>query len=729
MLLAIAIIVAAALAGFLFERLIGKAAAPLRWFDVATFSICIVSVALIILAECSSLWPASLLTLLALTAAVLLGTCAIRRIELFKRAYASLSMSATALAAVLVFAAVLRYPGSPYFIGGQDPGVYENSAASIGRTGSLAIADPLSAIVASDPALQREYRDSSFHSYAENSAGHSWGSFLPGYYFRDGTIVAQFFHLQTLWFAASAQLFGLPNTQLPLLLFALWTIWGLYVLTLELTSSRVAALLTSALAAGNSAMCYFSRLPVSETVAGAFFIASIYFLVRTDRDGWRAGLAGGLAWGCFCFTRISGAIFLPLLAVCCLWIQVQSRKRDTRLGALVLLLLGTAMFVWGHTHALAFSRPYTEDIFARQFGLGPRLLPYLFLPWLLLDIIAIVLYRFPGRLHSVLSRAIALLYKFRRPLVILCCGAFLAVITVRGYLLGYTNFFGASEWLNRRWRLSGNGEEAIDNLSVVTLLRFSSPLVLVAGAIGLYRTALRALSSPRHFVLALFGFSTAAMYTIAQIATPYLYYFGRYLVSELLPLVLVFCGIFTAALARRLPRRWAATPWIAVYGAAFLWFSPYTQAQASSVEMQAFTRDLQAFHDRFPENAVLFQIGSTFPQEELGTPLIVALGRKVWRIRNTEGDVTPIFRFAPLLQQHGLEVYAILNRPMRQQYRDRFERLPYQLFHLRRMRPDSFAILPHAFDVGFFRLEVYRLKPADQASQQNAGALESTDRE
>ena len=222
---------------------------------------------------------------------------------------------------LLVVLAALPFPAEPFLPlhGGQDQGVYVSMSAHLQRKGSVFIDDPLPDVLPDDMARAvyhaRMWRGRPQAAQPGIHQSRDRGEYVWHW---------QFYHLHPLWMATFAELFGDRARFYPLTFFSLLSIVGLCLLALEMTGSRMAALVTGLLLALNPLHVFFSRLDVTEIVAPAFSSMGFHYLARAAR-----GVQGGappattaslaalstLSLSLVFFVRITGFLYLPLVVL------------------------------------------------------------------------------------------------------------------------------------------------------------------------------------------------------------------------------------------------------------------------------------------------------------------------------------------------------------------------------------------------------------------------------
>jgi hypothetical protein len=262
-----------------------------------------------------------------------------------------------ALFSVVVGAGALFLHPHQYVFGAGDAGVYVNLGANLDQTGALLIREPLLAEIAPDllPGLLRELLPGATTRFIH----------LPGFYVSDsepGLVIPQFYALHPVWLGIGHSLFGVSGA---LMVTPIWGVLG--VVALYLCGRALFNWWTGWLAAVllllTPLQIYFARYPTAEPLTQfytwVFLLAfTMFTLDRQPRGLW--GLVAGVAFGQVFLARIDA---LPMLLVPAAWMLVLLWRRrwpkDEGWFWIPLLgLTGYALF-----HGLAFSRPYTLDLY------------------------------------------------------------------------------------------------------------------------------------------------------------------------------------------------------------------------------------------------------------------------------------------------------------------------------------------------------------------------------
>lgn len=530
--------------------------------------------------------------------------------------------------ALVALAFGLRWNTSTYVYGGQDPGVYSNIASYFAEHGTWIVKDHLLGEFEGRNDLRDYYVATSLRRAAQTPNGTWFGNMLPGVYLQDldkNEWVSQFYHVNTVWLAIGQWIFGQEWKGLTLSFLSSLSILAAYLLTVRISRSPSAGIVAAFLLATNAAHSYIATFPVSEAVAGFFFLSALTMLTC----GWQ--LTSILPFSALFLTRITGFLTAPLILASLVWMVV--KRRDTRAVWTGLGVLGAyAMSVmWG----LRFSAPYSRDIYRGKLGISASLLEHvpaafaaLAVLWLLGCLVAL---RFNQRFKPLC----AFLIRYRTHLTLAAIAMILVTIGYRGYLLAFTDHYIKHRWFGTRWNMAGHGVDSLKYLSIYTLNLMISPLGVVTLLVGLAQSGRlafkRAMVAP--FAICALGFFAAL--TVKQLTTPYLYYFGRYLVSETLPLAIVCAAIAIQSLSRYLPRLRYITP--AVYCVSvFAILYPCLGARLRIREGQQFYEAMSCLDQATPGRSLLLIDKRNFPDVPVVTALRFAFNKPTFNLRESD---------------------------------------------------------------------------------------------
>jgi hypothetical protein len=522
---------------------------------------------------------------------------------------------------VLLLAIALRSNPGSILYGGQDPGVYANTAGYFANHGTSVIRDEMIPILADRPDL-REYYVQEAYRVKQRPDGGWRGILLPGFYATDaerGIFTAQFYHLHPAWLAVGNWLVGAENHGWVLAIFSTLTALGAYFITSRLTSSLGAALSVGVLLAINPAHSHAGTYPVSEAIAGFFFIGILYAFLRR----WYALMV--LAFACFCLTRITGFIFVIMAIPALWWAACKVKSQRLMWVGVCVLAVYAVSFYWG----LAYSPNYAKAIYKGKLGISQAGLNGAWMFFVAAGVLFILATLVGTRAHKLVRAVYAFLFRYRSYVISSAIAALLAYVGYKGYLMGYTDYFRGHRWYDRRWHLVAREWNSLRTLSLYTLLLMLSPVGFLAFLYGLFVVGRRAVLSSKVGVVFAITFGFLVVLTTQQLTTPYLYYYGRYLVSELVPLACIVGSLGLASLPLH-GRKLRAALW-SVYVLTSMWFFyPPTKARLSLSEGKSFTLAMQCLGEATAGKTVVFIDRRHLSTPHFETPLRFTYDRLVF---------------------------------------------------------------------------------------------------
>jgi len=430
------------------------------------------------------------------------------------------------LLGILALGIWLRLPPSQFLFGGQDQGVYTNAAAYFLRTGEPLIHDPLLKEISTDPALAPLRVLIQTEVGEEKMVPHRYeGRRIIGFDIVDkarGLVAAQFLPLHQLWLAIFGLSFGLAGMFYELTFFALLSLLCCYYLCRRTIASPPVALFAAGLLAVNILQVWSNRYPLSETLAQMLLLAGLMLYARgKSRGDSRALGLGAVSLGLLAFTRGTAFALWPAFLLA-FWLA-RAEKSNYRFFNIILLLNVAALAQIAYFN---FPYLYRQVIDILRVAVTPRW--YEMAAGGLAVLGAVNLLKFAlekplwSRLRAGLSR--------RRSLVWFAAAGGLALIWLARSAhaaLANSRVNGLSLWA---------GFDAPTN----RLMQFSwyvGWVGLALALVGCYRFMQKA--SSRHLLLAgIIGFS-AAIDLVFFLTSRYQFYYGRYYVTALLPLVLI----------------------------------------------------------------------------------------------------------------------------------------------------------------------------------------------
>ena len=528
----------------------------------------------------------------------------------------------------MVLGLVARSNPATFLFGGQDPGVYANTASYFARHGESVVRDPLLPILGDRPDLKALHVERTFRRAEAVGEGRWVGNLVPGLYLRNldtNEWIPQFYYVNSIWLAIGQWIFGVAAQGWILVLFAAGAVGLAGLVTYRLTGSGGGAVLASSLLALNPAHAGIATFPVSETVAGFFFLGVVLALVAR-----RYGVVVGSALGLF-LTRITGFVTLPLLLAGLLWWVV--RRRDGRAVGAGIGLIGAyaASYYWG----LAYSTNYVSDIYRGKLGIPPSLLDNAWIAFGMVTGVWCAVCFVVLRRPPIVRRVGTFLVRHRTALAVGVVTLILGAAIYRGYLLAFTEHYMSHRWFGKRWGMAGNGFDSVKHLSLYTLGLMVSPVVFFAAIGGIIYVARRSFRRAVEAPVAILAVGFLGALTVKQLTVPYMYYFGRYLVSELVPLALICAVVFLVAVWRARPR--LMVPLTVVVVGSYLWFlTPTLLAQRRVEQGREFLEALQCIDAATPGKSVILIDKRMFAESPVVTPLRLSFDKPTFSLRKAD---------------------------------------------------------------------------------------------
>lgn len=505
-----------------------------------------------------------------------------------------------AVVALILTGSVLFARPAEFILGGADAGVYINLGANLAKSGSLLVADPLTAALpaAAQPGFLRAQPAPQETDYLR----------FPGFYLSEtqpGELIPQFYPLHPLWLAVGYALGGL---SLELLLTPIWAVlglWAIYLFVRSVFGWQFAAIATL-LVTVTPLQLYFSRYPTAEAMTQYFTWTGLWCFThfvtyRQPRPLW--GLCAGLALGQVFLARIDALPMLALPAVWLVWLLVGRRWRRDEwpfwISYVALLLL--AVF-----HGFWFSAPYTLNTYRAVGMLALRLWPLMLGGLGLAAVAVLVMRRSLSRLLAHPARAV----QIQRGRVILA--VVLALLAIYAYFL--RPLWGTG-LIGEYWYGGGSVPDN-NHENLVRLGWYLTPLGIglatLGGMILLLWGDWRKLW-PWLLVGSVFTF----LYLYNILNNPFQIYAMRRYVPVVAPTLVIAAASFLAWLWARPQRQ------LILRGAALLlggvWLAGMlanSRLIVSNVEYAGVTQQVAALAAQFPANAVLL----------FGDPAPVGLG-------------------------------------------------------------------------------------------------------
>ncbi len=558
----------------------------------------------------------------------------------------------SAVLVVLAIAVLLRIPPSFYVFGAQDQGVYVNTAAHYVAFGTPAIHDPLIELAHTGGASDRQALAPMLRGYAVFTQRRAikrrfegWRE--PGFYLADGSrglVVPQFYLLHPMWLALFWFVFGAAGSMYALTVFSLFALISVYFLCRELFLSRFVGALAAAFLAVNLLQVWVNRYPVSETVAQCWLLAGLWLYLRwrrTDSPGemWLSAASFGL----YAFARLPASFFIPIYVVA-FWLDRDERRHYLYYNLLLGFQIAAIAF------STAFSFPYIHDVLSRYHTNYP------FHWWEAMGMGAVLIalaniVKWSGkplwdRLGDGLVRHRVWLFGFAAALGALAVAA-RCVLSGKAAIAGLLHWSDpASRLVQFSWYLTGVG--------------------LIAALVGLYLAFRCALTSRRHLLpmgllLAMPLFHLAALGT-----NGYQFYYGRYYVSEALPIAIVGIAFLIYSLVRESTPASRAAGAAVGLGLAICYVLPYSYNHAVRArELDGAYSVVKDVARRLPEGSVTFVAGGHTVEVATGLQHVASRYALPLEYGSFTPEIVPVLdtdafsRVGKWLLDRGVAVYVL----------------------------------------------------------------------
>lgn len=514
--------------------------------------------------------------------------------------------------------------------GGQDQGLYVNMASALARWGSLEFPDE----------LRRQLSPVARAVYDQTSV-----AAVPIIDDARSLLTIEFYPLHPAFMAVFQRFLGDYGAQVSLIVFALLGIAGGWKLATEIDGRPRVAWTFAILLACNPALVFFSKFPVTEVVAFAFLVNGMLYLIRAVRCDVVAErrLAQLLTLLCFSglfYTRWQFFLYVPFFAIllgACLLPRWPLEKRR-RLAVTVLMVFASFAL------SMVFYRELQPTLYAPMWETITDLAPPPALSiaagvvavLIVLGIRRVIASEWSAR-QRVEQRAVRALSVLSPWFVVVALAASLVSI-VELYRTGQMPPWGYS--------VPKGIDPFLFRYSVLyRLMLFASPFALGLVVAGPF--VLRTRSMMVQLLAAFVALSWAGI--LLRPYTPYLYYYGRYLVVDMLPGVLLLASIILADIGRRFRRKIAAVLTVCIVAYSLV-FSGLQLGHAESEDPRFFDDMAAVIH---PEDVVVFPY---MPQQVVAA-LRITYGRSVFVLAASEAnqaiDVDVLAELSALASSRG----------------------------------------------------------------------------
>jgi hypothetical protein len=434
------------------------------------------------------------------------------------------------LICLTAIALLLRSDLYPHQMGGQDQGLYVNMAEVLIKNKGLNFQDKFRQSLNAE---ERTIYDQSFMSS------------VPQISTKDSIYTIAFYPLHPIWMAISKWFFGKGLHTLSLLFFSALGIVGGYYLTKEIFNDKKAGIIAAFFLSVNPALVFFSKFPVGEIVAFAFSINGFLFLLKSvqaseNRIRWLYWLIAMLCFNCFFYVRMQFFMYIPFFSLLLLGVVLNknSVKYEHKTKQIIVSFV-IALFLT-FVISLLFYFVFQKTLF-NGMVLGhlrslanPRLIPFALIGLLGFFAIAIL-----SSLNSIFARNHSFFSNISSQI-----GRLIPWLLPTALLLSLPSIFhlyGGGDMPPFQFTLPTGGDIALIRYhALYRLCLMLSPIGLLVIFMAPFLNVSLA-SKPRILLLFL---TTVWLLILLQPWIPYLYYYARYLVSEMVPYSLIFIAGF-----------------------------------------------------------------------------------------------------------------------------------------------------------------------------------------
>ncbi|MCC7290251.1 glycosyltransferase family 39 protein [bacterium] len=426
---------------------------------------------------------------------------------------------------ILLFAVVVRFGPWIYLEGGQDQGVYVMMSQQFERSGSLRFEDNLIDDLSSDLKSQ----------YLSERGWFSLGFNLDKV---SGELHTNFYPAHPALMSVAGFLFGDENRVVTLTLFGLLSIIAGYLLAYEITGKRLAGYITALFLATSPLHIYFSKFPTTEIMALAITLSTLYFIYKAYKDKTYVYLwISLLLINLFLYTRLTWVIALPfylVLILCVLTFEKDKEKYKQwgvwGVGILLSFLVSTLFYYFNikflYTH-------FYSDIFK-------------FIPdWLFYSLLfasPLVLYLLSTRYQALTSKVLKWVFEKRMVWLVTVLILILGFSAKHFYDMVFTDRFLGTRF-DYFWGMARGGWVTLKDMALSSVVIYLTPFGILA-----YLLSLKSTNNPHKLLLTLFMLLYLGFNIVIVRYIPYHYYYARYQLSEIIPLLYVLISMYLVTL-------------------------------------------------------------------------------------------------------------------------------------------------------------------------------------
>ncbi len=623
----------------------------------------------------------------------------------FRFHFTSLDWTEWAIVILLLGSAVVYFRPHEYVLGGIDPGVYVNIAATAVRTGDFQIEDDWTATLAEFPTTTLREQPPQWRTrYLQ----------FVGWYVDDqtpGQIIPQFFPYHSMLIAIGMSLGGLYAGLF------VTPIWGVLSLTAVYYTGRqlfnpLIGLGAAILLAITPTHIYFARYPTTEPLTLLFVFVGLlaYQKLWDDAPGKQAwGALLGASFGAAFLTRID----LPVVAVLLIgfFVLVWWQKK-WHAGWKTAVIVSAVMMLHAALSAGFLNAPYVWNTYGGVATLlgGPSLI--------ILGIVGglgtigglILIWRMEWR--SFVESSVGQFLRgvpFRWGVVIAIIGLSLFAYFVRPIIqppISYPSWPAGTEaflldgenWVRLGWYLTPLGI-GLATVGLALIVRFYS-----LNRLGFFLTV---------------GGLTIVQYVYRILNTPYHIYAMRRYVPIVIPVLMLFTAVALWRLYQN-EQRWAKSLAIGLFAAMMAGLLYQARFVLPLRDLEGATEQLVALQSQIDPEAMLLinePASSTFA-DTFGPPLRFIYGHDIATIRQTDNEAEAfVERLVAEAEKRPLQLLA--TAPIDDLIKDTFDLEPVAFVPIRMPKLlNTFTDYPSVNQTVYYGIELYTLTPQQNRESQ-----------
>ncbi len=423
---------------------------------------------------------------------------------------------------ILAFSLLIRLGPWIYLEGGQDQGVYVAMSKQYELNGQLNFKDNVYELL---PEYLKEY-------YGKERGG--W--FALGFNrAADSTINTNFYPAHPVMLSIGGVLFGDENRVYMLTVFAVLSVLMAYLVAFELTGRRKVGYLSAILIAISPLHLYFSKFPVTEIMTLALNLGAIYYLLKAKNSGnYLYLLLNLLLVNVTLYTRLTWLISLPVYIFAIFSILAYEKdKKGYRVwmaylvGIIISFLISVLFY---YTQIPFLYKNFLRDIF----DYIPSKVFYT-----LLIASPLIIYILTTYLKKYSQLVLEFLYKYRLVFFYLIIIALIYVSANAFYKMVFTDRYVGTRY-DYFWGMARGGWVVLKDMALSSLIIYVTPF----GLLGLLLAGHK-IKSPQSFFLILLLLAYMFFHLFIVKYTPYHFYYARYQLSEIVPILLIFVAFVT----------------------------------------------------------------------------------------------------------------------------------------------------------------------------------------